>query len=164
MTLTQHGHHIPLTSDEDEPPLSERRVARCGGVHLCKVCKADFQVVLDKRKEQQMTEESDRYVRKQSNPVQARKITEENIHEMAKWTGGAVEDSYLRLPSITGAVEEIPIGYYVVKDLNNGRFYGREAAEFESMYQQEERRHDAMRNPQGNWPHPSSSYGRSADE
>lgn len=191
MTLSRHGHHIPLTNDEDEPPRSERKVMRCGGFHICTKCKEDFQAVLDRRKEEQMTQESDRFVRKQSNPVQAKQVTEDNIEDLAKWCGGSVASSdELMIPSMSGAIEYVPIGSYLIKDLNNGRFRGMDAPEFESQYMRDsyvkasnnypvdgssELTADAMRtlpdaralrNPEGNWPHPTNLdyLGRAATE
>lgn len=35
MAFTSHGHHIPFTFMDDKRP---ERVARCGGVRICKVC------------------------------------------------------------------------------------------------------------------------------
>lgn len=36
MTLTSHGHHIPGTTDLDEPKYPMRH--RCGGPDLCETC------------------------------------------------------------------------------------------------------------------------------
>lgn len=45
MTLTNHGHHIPGTSTDDEDPNAQ--VARCGGMLLCRHCKAQAGLNVD---------------------------------------------------------------------------------------------------------------------
>ena len=37
MAFTRHGHHIPGTVLDEKPT----RVARCGGVLLCTLCRTD---------------------------------------------------------------------------------------------------------------------------
>lgn len=46
MTLTRHGHHIPMTIDSDEPPHTP--LARCGGPRLCTQCKNESALLLAK--------------------------------------------------------------------------------------------------------------------
>lgn len=40
MAFTRHGHHIPGTVLDERPT----RVARCGGVLLCTLCRTDVGV------------------------------------------------------------------------------------------------------------------------
>lgn len=48
--FTRHGHHIPGT---DISGKNNRKIALCGGIHLCELCmidvqKAQYQIVAPK--------------------------------------------------------------------------------------------------------------------
>lgn len=45
MAFTRHGHHIPNTENELEPPID---LARCGGVGMCPVCTKDASAFIKK--------------------------------------------------------------------------------------------------------------------
>jgi hypothetical protein len=77
--------------------------------------------------------------------VQAQKITKENVAELAAWCGGYPISS---TDAITGAPTEVGInvpglegsvrateGQYLVKNENTGRFYARNAREFEQQFE-----------------------------
>lgn len=149
MTWTQHGHHIPTSPTDDEqgkrPP-----VARCGGTHLCKKCKADFAAYLAGKKNMRSEESNTPDPYETRTPVSfntkpgaitAIKLSGRNADEVARWTGGEIryqESEEQRgvagviIPTLV-APEFVELGRYVLRS-ERGQFTSVSAQEFERTY------------------------------
>lgn len=141
MTWTQHGHHIPTSPTDDEqgkrPPI-----ARCGGTHLCKKCKADFAAYLERKDQATVELEEFKFdklttFRPANSEIQAVQVTAENVESLAEQFGGEVsEPSYSKplgvvIPTMV-APEFVAVGNYIIKQ--GARLSGMAAGKFESAY------------------------------